>query len=66
MKAIGCIARDQFREVCGGIADHLVNHGCAIIDASDAEASRPRQITGHIGRGSKRRNISMICPGRSV
>jgi hypothetical protein len=66
VKEIGCIARDQFREVREGIADHPVTNGYAIVDVSDAEASTPREIAGHFVRGRKRRYISMICPGRSV
>ena len=50
MNAFGCATKDQFREAYGDIADHLVTHGYAVIDAWDAEASTLREISEHFGR----------------
>ena len=50
MNTFRCATRERFLEAYEAIADHLVTHGYAVIDAWDAEATTLREISGHFGR----------------
>jgi alpha-ketoglutarate-dependent taurine dioxygenase len=50
MDIFRCITRDRFLDAYETIADHLVTHGYAVIEAWDAEAATLKEISEHFGR----------------
>jgi alpha-ketoglutarate-dependent taurine dioxygenase len=50
MNTFRCVTRDMFAQAHEAIADHLVTHGYAVIQAWDAEAATLKEIAEHFGR----------------
>ena len=50
MSVFHCKTREEFLDAYDEIADHLVAHGYAVIEAWDVEATTLREISGHFGR----------------
>jgi alpha-ketoglutarate-dependent taurine dioxygenase len=50
MNTFSCVSKDQFLKTYEAIADHVVAHGYALIDAWDVEAATLREISEHFGR----------------